>query len=87
MLGKSWNWSKISQNPSITLDKILDHPTLPWDWKYVARNKNVTMNHLHLILDHSEVPGFWEELSFNQNLTVDVVLQYPNKPWRWQCVR
>ena len=34
-LSKPWNWLEISNNPSITMQDIINHPEYPWDWNEV----------------------------------------------------
>ena len=29
---KSWDWSRISSNPGITMKDINDHPDKEWNW-------------------------------------------------------
>ena len=29
-------------NPGITMDDIINHPELPWNWKGISENPNIT---------------------------------------------
>jgi hypothetical protein len=41
-LNKPWNLKKLSSNPIITLDIVLDNPFLRWDWDELTLNSNMT---------------------------------------------
>ena len=37
-----WDYSSISENPSITWDIIQQHPEKPWDYSCVSENPSIT---------------------------------------------
>jgi len=45
---KSWFfWKRLSANPTITVEDILDNPDKPWDWWYLSANTNITMEFIY----------------------------------------
>ena len=36
------DWGFITTNPGITMDDIINHPELPWDWFGISLNPNIT---------------------------------------------
>ena len=38
-----WNWTELSQNPSITIEDALDNPNKPWEWNLMSRNPSITI--------------------------------------------
>lgn len=49
--GKNWNWSHLSKNKCISMDFIISHPELPWDYDDVFVNPNFTMDLWDVISD------------------------------------
>jgi hypothetical protein len=72
IVNKSWDDTYINF--------ILSHPDKPWDWGYLSRNPNITID---MVLSHPDLPWNWESLSSNPNITMDMVLSHPDLPWDW----
>jgi hypothetical protein len=36
---KSWDWSDMSLNPSLTIEIIDNFPNKPWNWELISQNK------------------------------------------------
>jgi hypothetical protein len=62
------------------IDFVIAHPEKPWDWYWLSRNPNITMEDVIL---HPEKPWDWYWLSRNPNITMEDVIAHPEKPWRW----
>lgn len=68
---------------NITLDDIHDFPNIPWDWHYVSRNKNITIEWLEKYQDSVKYCWNWKQLSKHPNLTFEWLVQFPDKSWHW----
>jgi hypothetical protein len=65
------------------MDIIEKYPDKPWDWWYVSRNQNITME---FIENHLEKPWNWFWISSNPNITIDIIEKHPDKPWDWKSI-
>jgi hypothetical protein len=54
--------SYVSASPSITLQNIIDHPELNWEYEYVSDNPNLTMQY---IIDNLDIDWNWHEIYHN----------------------
>lgn len=53
-----------------------------WDWKYISRNPNITIND---VVNNLEFDWNWETLSsYNNNITSEDVDKYNNLQWVWE---
>ncbi len=34
-----WKWKQVSNNPNLTINDILNNPSKPWSYVYIAYNK------------------------------------------------
>ena len=59
---KSWNWSYMSCNDSLTMDFVERHMDKPWDWKRMTYNESLTMD---FVERHMDLPWDLCELSKN----------------------
>jgi hypothetical protein len=55
-------WDDISRNPNIS-EYITESKALPWNWKYLTNNPNITFN---FITKHLDKPWDWKKLSYNR---------------------
>ena len=72
---KAWHdkyWSFIEDN----MDK-------PWDWDWISRNPNLTME---MINANPDKPWNWYYISQNPNITMEMINANPNKPWLWDGI-
>ena len=60
---KDWNWARLSENPNITFQNVLDYPDKPWDWIMLSKNPNITFQN---VLDYPDKPWDWDGLSENK---------------------
>jgi hypothetical protein len=69
--------SDLSRNPSISLEDVLEHPELNWNWYcLVAMNKNITLEDM---LAHPELPWNLDGLSYKT--TLEYMLAHPEVGW------
>jgi hypothetical protein len=73
----------ISYNSNITLQNILDHKELPWDYSRISSNLNITLQN---ILDHPELPWNFSQLSSNPNITFQNVVDHPEINWNYNIL-
>lgn len=77
------DWSVFCQSPDVTLDLIVGTPELPWDFKYVSKNPNVTI--VDVVDNYPDLPWNYSSLSVNPNITETVVfIEYPGLPWDYR---
>lgn len=62
---KPWDCDDLSENPSITMEDILNHPEKPWKWRWerLSINPNLTME---FIETHMDKDWDWSEISRNR---------------------
>ena len=72
-----WDWDYVSRRA--TMNQILAHLYLPWDWW--------TLSHLALItdelLDHPEITWRATGLSVNPSVTLELMERHPEIEWCW----
>ena len=59
---KDWCYSRLSNNPNITFQDVLDNTDKNWVYFYLSGNSNITLQN---ILDHPEIPWNYTSLSAN----------------------
>ncbi len=85
---KNWNSTGISNNQYLSIEDIFRYPFINWDYMYLLRNPNVTMEIFESIYDlykHDAI-DYLDELSFNPNLTIDIIEKYDNINWDWDGI-
>ena len=70
---KSWNWTSISWNESLTMEIIEKYIDKPWDWTSISCNKGLTMEIIEKYIDK---PWDWAHISQNINLSIDNIDKY-----------
>lgn len=70
----NWDWRTISQYAD--LDDIKAHPELPWDYKFLSWNENIT---IEFILS---CPDKWNYIRLSSHMPIDIMDKY-NLPWVW----
>lgn len=75
-------WKSLSRNIAITIETIIAHPKLPWNWTSVCMNRNLTVAHiLGGLLDGKLIDT--KQLSSHPNLTVEFILSEKEKYCDW----
>ena len=49
----------------------------------MCRNSNISWD---IIQSFSQTTDTYEFASYNPNITIDIVNQYPDKPWSYYCL-
>lgn len=75
-----WNWSLLSRHPSITMDKVFRHPSLPWDMDHILGNCPFSSFHLYQIRTTNRN---YHLLSKNPHNTLHILCKNLHKPWDW----
>jgi hypothetical protein len=92
---KPWDWRNMWQNPSITIDDLVEYRNKPWDWETISSGSGAVCHSGYTtgaritlldMLQHSELPWNWRSISFHPDLTLCDVLNHPGKPWCWYGV-
>lgn len=73
-----------SQNPSVTLELVLNTPEISWDWGWLAGNPGI--DPLRLTVDHDNLPWTFAMLSKNPRLTADLVNSFPDAEWDYRAM-
>jgi hypothetical protein len=73
-----WNFNKLSKNKNFRLYWLDLYPYKVWDWSFLLKTKNITMN----ILKKLELKN-WNESSLekNPNFNFNWYLEFPSKNW------
>ena len=59
----------------ILLWKFIEkYPNKPWDWDYISKNPNITME---IIEKYPNKPWDWCLISQNPNITMEIIEKYP----------
>jgi len=82
----NWDWRTLSYNsfklPSITVDILVQHKDLDWDWTGLAQNPNITFDDIVRTLPHN-LPWDWAEVSLYKDFTIDQLIEHQDKlNWR-----
>ena len=48
-LEKPWDWNRLSANPNIDQEDVLNFPDLPWNWRFFSMNPNLRFE---FVLEH-----------------------------------
>lgn len=73
-------WRYVSQNLGIKLCDIEDHPELPWDWEFVARNPNITLEFIFKYQDKFKETNYMN-LGGTKHITIQDIKTYPAIFW------
>lgn len=75
-----WNWSLLSRHPSMTMDHLFNHNSLPWDLDYIFLHCSFSSYHLSHIAPNNRN---FSLLSKNPHNTISILCQHLDKPWDW----
>ena len=69
---QTWNKSKLSENPNISLSFIKSHTEYPfiWDWGKISLNPSITCDDID---NNPELPWVYSCISSNPNLTIKFI--------------
>lgn len=79
----NWNWERISKNSAFTMDNIAINSDLPWEYKFVSQNPNVT---IEFVLENLDEDWDWNELSRNKGINIDNIDSHSKLPWNFKFV-
>jgi hypothetical protein len=84
----NWNWKYLSANRNITLNDILNYPSLDWDFRGLSENPNITIEFILANLEDRrtlrcgpEHHWNWTDLTANPAITLKIILAHPSLPW------
>lgn len=72
-LDKNIYWKALTTNTNITMDIIQNNINLPWDFKYIGLNENITVDFIIDNLDKLNQLLDIDDLHTNMFLTIDIV--------------
>jgi hypothetical protein len=72
------DWNGLSYNAGLTIETILKHQTMPWNWVVLSHHKNITMD---MISKNRNLPWDFEHISRNPNLNMDFIVDNMNEWW------
>ncbi len=73
----------LTTNPRITLDYVLNHPEMEWNWELLVNNTNICLAD---VIQHPEIPWSYSLLSEKEYLTIEFVESNLDKPWDWEAL-
>jgi len=75
---KSWNWYRVSENPTITMSDILKNPDISWSYDSISAYGNITMFDFrkHENLFNSEEEDYILNIFYNKHNTLKDTLKY-----------
>lgn len=73
-------WTEISMSSAITMDIVLKHPELSWNWYKMYRNPHFTFD---MVLKFPTKPWCWFGISHRSDITINFVLDNLDKSWNW----
>lgn len=68
----------LSMNPTLTVEKVKEHPEIPWIWMHVSSNPGI---HLEDILQNPELSWNQGWISNNPNIKISMIFEYPQIKW------
>lgn len=73
---ENWDYMKLSENPNITLEYVINHPDKQWDWCRLTRNKSITLQDIE---SHPDLSWDCDNILKNPNIPLTYILnKYPN---------
>lgn len=77
------NWRNLSKHPAVTMEWVSAHPELPWSWRLLSFNPNLTLEFLLEQSANSDVFD-WAVVSCHKNITPEMMLATKAQlPWAW----
>ena len=78
-------WKMLQYHPHLTLDHLLRHPEIPWDWHYAMKTLFFSSHHL-LALENKNIRVHYQLLSFNPYHRPSILRKHLDKPWDWTAL-
>ena len=74
----------LSINKYITIENIIENPTIDWDWSNISVNTNISIKE---ILKYPDLPWEWHYISTNVNISMKDIEENKDLPWdyTWLC--
>jgi hypothetical protein len=81
-----YDYSRLVQHPNITIEDILAHPELPWNYLYIYNNPNLKFHHMplikHLVPNDIHIPCMTNAFyTLSRNATFEQITNHPHKTW------
>jgi len=83
MLGVDWDFTRLSRNPHITPQIVLEHLEQAWDWYELSRNQSTTTE---LVMATIDLDWDWKYLSARWDVSWKLITSFPDKEWDWGYV-
>ena len=74
-----WKFNALSRNSAISVDFIIEHSDISWDWSYLTNEMP-----FDFISEYPDYPWDWYILS--QKASVEIVETFPDKKWNWKVL-
>ena len=74
---KHWDWFDVTCNPNITIEHVIDNPSLPWDITALRWNVNITPDVVRKYKD--DFVWNYDDLCLNDNFTIEDIREFTNK--------
>ncbi len=75
--------SRISENPNISLEQMIRHPEIQWNWDQAIMNPAI---HWHDIVNHPEIPWKYGRFIGNPNVTIEIIRENMEVGWEWDLL-
>ena len=76
-----WDW--VFLNEKMTLEIIGLNPDLPWNYRYISSNPNLTIN---FIKKYPNKDWSWSIISCNSNITMEDIESHPEYAWDYKSI-
>lgn len=73
----------ISRNPSTTIEHVIKHQDIKWNYGFLSSNKTITID---FVLANKDKKFIWSVLSRHPNITFDDIMKNKDLPWNWELV-
>lgn len=74
----NWSYSSLVQNPSISIETMLENPQVNWQWRLYPYRANFSWADVE---KYPDIPWNWPDLSYIAN--DEIMEKYPHAPWNW----
>ena len=69
--------------PYVSIETILRHPSIRWNWKKVSESIDI---HMCDVVSYPDLPWYPNAISSNPSIMLEDVLSNPEFPWVWEEV-
>lgn len=75
-----FHWPSLSANKFVTMEDIKFYHSIPWDYKGVSKNPNLTIYYANLY--HRQGKNLdWKAISQHPNITMEDIINHPHLKW------